>query len=203
MDGRASGISMTAVQVDRAAVFFDRDGVLNESVLVRGRPYPPASAAELTVEDSTVEACAQLRAASLALVVVSNQPDIARRTQSRAAVDAINLALRQRLPLDAVLICPHDDADECACRKPKPGMLLQAAKELRLDLSRSVMVGDRWRDVEAGRRAGCATVFLDRGYDEPRPEGADLVVSELPIAVPWILSRLTLRQGGSNRAATD
>lgn len=194
---------MTTVQVDRAAVFFDRDGVLNESVMVRGRPYPPASAAELTVEDSTVEACAQLRAASLALVVVSNQPDIARRTQSRAAVDAINVALQERLPLDAILICPHDDADDCGCRKPKPGMLLRAARELRLDLSRSVMVGDRWRDVEAGRRAGCATVFLDRGYDEPRPERADLVVGQLQLAVPWILNRLTSRQGGRNGAATD
>jgi D-glycero-D-manno-heptose 1,7-bisphosphate phosphatase len=194
---------MTTVQVDRAAVFFDRDGVLNESVIVHGRPYPPTSAAELTVEDSTVEACAQLRAASLALVVVSNQPDIARRTQSRAAVDAINVALQERLPLDAILICPHDDADECACRKPKPGMLLRAARELRLDLSRSVMVGDRWRDVEAGRRAGCATVFLDRGYEEPRPERADLVVGQLQLAVPWILSRLTSRQGGRNGAATD
>jgi D-glycero-D-manno-heptose 1,7-bisphosphate phosphatase len=194
---------MTTVQADRAAVFFDRDGVLNESVVVRGRPYPPASAAGLTVDDSTVAACAQLRAASLALVVVSNQPDIARRTQSRATVDAINVALQKRLPLDAILICPHDDADDCACRKPKPGMLLQAARELRIDLSRSVMVGDRWRDVEAGRRAGCATVFLDRGYDEPRPEKADLVVSELQFAVPWILSRLTFRQGGRNRAASD
>lgn len=186
---------MTFSQTNRPAVFLDRDGVLNEATIVDGRPYPPANAAALTVQDATVEACIKLRAASLLLVVVTNQPDIARGTQSSSAVDAINAALARRLPLDAIFTCPHDDADDCACRKPKPGMLLQAAADLPIDLDRSVMVGDRWRDVEAGRRAGCATVFVDRGYEELRPEVADLVVADFPTAIPWILGRLKFRRG--------
>jgi D-glycero-D-manno-heptose 1,7-bisphosphate phosphatase len=170
------------------AVFLDRDGVLNRAIVRAGKPYPPDSLAELEVLPGVAEACNALHDAGFKLVLVTNQPDIRRGKQSLAAVESMHDALRQQLPLDAVKLCPHDDADACQCRKPLPGMLIEAAKELSLSLPDSVMVGDRWRDVECGERAGCRTVFIDRGYDEPRPPSPSLTVAELPLAVPWILN---------------
>ena len=168
-------------------MFLDRDGVLNEPVLVASRPHPPGSVAELRLAPGAPEACRRLRDAGLLLVVVTNQPDIARGTQSRETVDAINAEVARRTSVDAVLVCPHDDGDGCGCRKPAPGLLLEAAARWNLDLPRSVLVGDRWRDIDAGRAAGCATVLVDRTYDERRGTGADLVVGGLHEAVPWIL----------------
>jgi D-glycero-D-manno-heptose 1,7-bisphosphate phosphatase len=168
------------------AIFLDRDGVLNEAVVIDGHPHPPRSVDELTLLPGVEDACAQLRAAGFALVCVTNQPDIARGTVSAASVAAINTHIQRRLALDAVVVCPHDDADGCACRKPRPGMIRDAAARLGLDLERSVVVGDRWRDVEAGRRAGCQTVFIDHGYQETIPAVADTVAGSLGAAVPWI-----------------
>jgi D-glycero-D-manno-heptose 1,7-bisphosphate phosphatase len=173
----------------RPAAFLDRDGVLNRPKVVDGRPYPPDSVAELELLDGVEAACSELHDAGLALVVVSNQPDVARGTRTLEEVEAINDELRRLLPLDQIRICPHDD-DACACRKPAPGMLLDAAAELEIDLERSVMVGDRWRDIEAGKSANCATVFLDWGYSERPPEDPDLIVRSLGEAVPWILDQL-------------
>ncbi len=173
----------------RRAVFLDRDGVLNRSHVVDGNPRPPDSVEELELLPGVEEACRRLHDAGLLLIVVTNQPDVARGTQTMAAVEALNRELGARLPLDEVRVCPHDDGDGCDCRKPAPGMLLDAAAEHGIDLAASVMVGDRWRDVEAGRRAGCATVFVDSGYSERSPEAPDLTVRALGEAVPWILER--------------
>jgi D-glycero-D-manno-heptose 1,7-bisphosphate phosphatase len=118
---------------------------------------------------------------------VTNQPDVGRGTQSRDVVDELNLAVQRTLQLDDVRVCPHDDADGCGCRKPAPGLLLAAARDWDLALESSVMVGDRWRDVESGKRAGCKTVFVDHGYSERRPDSPDLTVASLPDAVSWIL----------------
>ena len=178
-----------AAQGGRAAVFLDRDGVLNKGHLVDGVPRPPDSVEDLELLPGVEEACRALHEAGLLLIVASNQPDIARGTQTLAAVEAINRELTARLPLDEVRICPHDDPDHCHCRKPEPGMLTDAAREHGIDLGRSVMVGDRWRDVEAGKRAGCMTVFIDSGYPERPPEEPDLTVRGLGEAVPWILER--------------
>lgn len=180
----------------RAAVFLDRDGVLNRAVVVDGRPRPPASAGELQLEPGAEAACRRLKAAGLRLFVVTNQPDLARGGTTPEEVSAINSAIRQRLPIDAIYLCPHDDADGCGCRKPAPGLLLQAAAEHGIDVAVSVMVGDRWRDVEAGRRAGCATVFVDHGYSERRPEAPDLTVGSLDEAVDWIVARTAADGGG-------
>jgi D-glycero-D-manno-heptose 1,7-bisphosphate phosphatase len=174
--------------VVRRAVFLDRDGVLNAVVVRDGRPYPPGDASEVGLLPGVGDACARLRAAGFELVVVTNQPDVARGTQTLEAVERINDVLLAALPLDEIVVCPHDDADGCDCRKPKPGMLVDAAGRRGLDLATSFMVGDRWRDVEAGRRAGCRTVLLDRGYDEPSAE-PDAAVSDLGEAAEWILSR--------------
>jgi D-glycero-D-manno-heptose 1,7-bisphosphate phosphatase len=171
----------------RPAVLLDRDGVLDEAVLVDGRPRPPAGPGDLRLLPGAAAACRRLRAAGLPLIVVTNQPDVARGTADMATVDAINRELRRRLPLDDVLVCPHDDADRCGCRKPAPGLLRAAARAWALDPRRSVMVGDRWRDVEAGRSAGCATVLIGDGYGERAGCAADLVAGSLAEAVGWIV----------------
>jgi len=135
------------------------------------------------------EACQALRDAGLALVVVTNQPDIARGATTWDDVAALNAAICGPLGVDEVCVCPHDDADGCGCRKPRPGLIVDAARRLGVDLGRSTTVGDRWRDVEAGQGAGTATVFVDRGYAEREPRSPDLVVQELIDAVPFIVDR--------------
>jgi D-glycero-D-manno-heptose 1,7-bisphosphate phosphatase len=171
------------------AVFLDRDGVINGVVLRAGRPHPPASLAELVILPGVPQALTRLKAAGYVLVVVSNQPDVARGVTPLAQVEAMHAVLRAHLPLDAILTCVHDDADRCPCRKPRPGLILQAAQQLHLDCERSHLVGDRWRDIEAGRRAGCRTYFIDRGYDEPAPHLPDFRVGSLLEASRIILDR--------------
>ncbi len=170
------------------AVFLDRDGVLNRAIVRNGKPYPPASAGELEILPGVPEALARLRQAGFVLLVITNQPDVARGTTRRETVEAINEALRRRLPLDAVYTC-YEDGDTPR-RKPNPGLLLEAAAEHGVDPRASFMVGDRWKDVEAGRRAGCRTVFVDYGYREAYLAAAlpDRVVADLGAAADWIVT---------------
>jgi len=185
-----SGAGAAAPGARRPAVFLDRDGVLNEPFVRDGRPFSPRSPDELAVIPGIAGACARLRARGLVLVVVTNQPDVARGLQSAEDVAAINARLRSAVDVDAVYVCPHDNADRCPCRKPEPGMLLAAAGDLALDLPRSFMVGDRWSDIEAGRAAGCRTVYIDRGYQEPRPRAFDHVVEDPVDALDWVLTKV-------------
>lgn len=179
----------------RPGVFLDRDGVLNAAVVREGRPYPPRSAGEMRILPGAIAACAELRAAGLPLIVVTNQPDIGRGTADQDDVARINARLVTLLKVDEVVTCPHDDADGCACRKPLPGMITAAAERWAIDLSASVTVGDRWRDIDAGRAAGTRTVFIDRGYRERRPTDPDLTVRDLEEAVAWIIQATTSSQG--------
>jgi len=149
-------------------------------------PCPPAHPEDLVLTENAVDACARLRGAGFLLVVVTNQPDVARGSQRRETVDAINAEVRRRLVLDDVRVCFHDDSDRCACRKPAPGMLLTAAAEWRIDLRESFMVGDRWRDIEAGRRAGCRTILVDRGYGEEVDLNPDHRTMSFEAAASWI-----------------
>jgi D-glycero-D-manno-heptose 1,7-bisphosphate phosphatase len=172
-------------------VFLDRDGVLNAAMVRADKPYPPDALEDLAVLPGVPDALDRLRRLGFLLLVVTNQPDVARGDQTRAAVDALNAELARRLPLDDVLVCFHDDADGCACRKPLPGLLLRGAERYGVDLSASYLVGDRWRDIEAGRRAGVRTVFIDYHYDERRPEPpADATAADLNAAVDWIVTHL-------------
>jgi D-glycero-D-manno-heptose 1,7-bisphosphate phosphatase len=172
----------------RRAVFLDRDGVLNRAVVRDGRPYPPASLAQLELLPGVPDALARLREAGFVLLVVTNQPDVARGTRTRAAVEELHTALREWLPLDAIYACYHDDADGCDCRKPKPGMLHTAAHVYGLDLASSFLVGDRWRDIEAGKQAGCTTLFIDYQYDEPERSQPHVRVRSLAEAADWIIT---------------
>jgi len=151
------------------AVFLDRDGVLNKAVVRDGRPYPPASVSELEVLRGVPEGLASLKEMGFLLIVVTNQPDVGRGTQTREAVEAIHAALQRTLPIDDFFTCYHDDADHCDCRKPLPGLILQAAAKHAIDLSQSFMIGDRWRDIESGVSAGCETIWIDYGYSEQGP----------------------------------
>ena len=170
-----------------SAVFLDRDGVLNIPRIVDGRPYPPQCLEELEPLPGVEDSCRSLSAVGFKLIVVTNQPDIARGTQRPEVVDAMNDRLQAILGLDEIVVCPHDEGDGCDCRKPRPGMILDAARRWDVDLARSFMVGDRWRDIQAGRAAGTRTVFIDRHYEEPAPTGPDLTVGELQESIKWII----------------
>ncbi len=174
-------------------MFLDRDGVLNRPVIRNGCPFPPASLEQFELYPDAPSACDRLRRKGFALVVVTNQPEVARGTLDVSLVEAIHDQLRRALPLDGVYTCLHDDADHCGCRKPAPGLLVAAAADLGLDLAGSFMVGDRWRDVEAGRRAGCRTVHIDRGYQEQAPEQPDSSAPDLTEAVRWIAEQAAVR----------
>jgi D-glycero-D-manno-heptose 1,7-bisphosphate phosphatase len=175
----------------RRAVFLDRDGVINRAAVRDGKPYPPRHLTELRILPGVREACRSLRELGYLLILVTNQPDIGRGTADAEEVSAMHDHLRRYLRLDDVKVCPHDDAAQCECRKPKPGLLLEAAREWDIDLSASYFVGDRWRDIEAAQRAGCRAMFIDYGYSERRPEAPFLVVRSLRDAAgsvdqsPW------------------
>lgn len=169
-------------------MFLDRDGVLNHAIVREGKPYPPRDADELRVVEEAVPALQRLRDAGYRLIVVTNQPDVARGTTSRETVDAINAKLAAALPVDEIVVCDQD-GDAAPCRKPNPGMLLDAARRHGLDLRRSFLIGDRWRDVAAGQRAGCVALFIDHHYSERQPEGPFVRVPSIGAAADWILRR--------------
>ncbi len=171
----------------KRGVFLDRDGVLNRAEVRDGHPYPPARPQDVVMLPGAHEACRRLADGGWTLFVVTNQPDIARGTTTRDDVDAINAVVTDGLPVTEVLVCPHDDDDGCDCRKPQPGMLLDAASRWDVDLAASFMVGDRWRDIDAGHRAGLRTVFIDHGYDEELRAKPDHVVASLADAADLLL----------------
>jgi D-glycero-D-manno-heptose 1,7-bisphosphate phosphatase len=173
--------------VSRRAVFLDRDGVLNRAIVRDGKPYPPDTLEQLEILPGVPEALRALRAAGFLNIVVTNQPDVATGKQRREVVEAMHAHLIEKFALDAVKVCYHADRDNCACRKPKPGMILEAARELSVNLAESFLVGDRWRDVEAGRTAGCRVFFIEYGYAEKQPEKPYVSVKSLPEAVAFIL----------------
>lgn len=175
------------VRAVKAAVFLDRDGVLNRALIgPNGDPRPPSGVAELEILPLVPEAVRRLRCLGFELVVVTNQPDVARGTLDAAAVTAVNEVLARELDLDHFRICPHDDLDGCDCRKPAPGLLIGASRDLGLDITRSYMVGDRWRDIEAGKRAGCKTILLDSGWTGNVTCQPDHSVRSLWEAAAWI-----------------
>jgi D-sedoheptulose 7-phosphate isomerase len=178
-----------APNLPQRAVFLDRDGVLNEAVVVDGKPFPPERVVDLRIPDGTAAALSKLKQERFLLLVVTNQPDVARGVQRREVVEDMGARLQAELPLDEVLTCFHDDKDNCDCRKPRPGLMIRAAHKYGLNLSESYLVGDRWKDIDAGANAGCRTILIDRGYSERAPASPPHVrVGSLPEAVEWILT---------------
>jgi D-glycero-D-manno-heptose 1,7-bisphosphate phosphatase len=171
------------------AVYLDRDGVLNEAVVQDGKPVAPTRLEDFKVYPETAGALMRLKNAGFLLIVVTNQPDVARGEVKKETVDSINARLRVELPMiDDVFVCWHDDPDNW-CRKPRPGMLLDAAAKYGIDLQISFMVGDRWRDIDAGANAGVRTVLVDRHWPERSPDHApDMRVSGISQAADAILA---------------
>jgi len=178
-------------EVGRRAVFLDRDGVLNRVVVRNGKPHPPSSARDFELYDDVAEGCARLKAANFLLVVITNQPDVGRGTQSREAVEAMNLKMQSALPLlDHIEICYHAGeryGQPCDCRKPRPGLILRAAAELNIDPKKSYVIGDRWRDVDCARAAGCRAILIQRGYKETLRKAPDFTVANFEDAVSAVL----------------
>ena len=171
----------------RRAVFLDRDGVINRAMVRDGKPYPPATLEDFELLPGVDPAIRRLRDAGFLIIVVTNQPDVATGVQRKEVVEAMHQTLAGLC--DDVRVCYHTDADSCNCRKPKPGMLFEAAHDWQIDLSKSMMVGDRWRDVAAGKAAGCYTFYIDYKYRERRADNPDAVVESLEEASRLILQK--------------
>ena len=178
-------------EVARRAVFLDRDGVINRPVVRDGRPYPPSRLEDFELYEDAASGCARLKTAGFFLVIITNQPDVGRGTQRREDVEAMHAKLRSALPwVDRIEICFHAGerhGEPCDCRKPRPGMILRAAAELNIDLRASYVIGDRWRDIDCARTAGCRAVFIDRGYRERLREAPDFTVGSFNDAVSAVL----------------
>lgn len=173
----------------RRAVFLDRDGVLVATEVRDGKPIAALTLEAFAILPEAPAAVAALKAAGFVTVVATNQPEMARGNVDSATMEAMHARLKAAMPIDAVYVCPHDSGEGCGCRKPAPGMLVQAADDLDLDLPASYMVGDRWRDVGAGRAAGCTTVLIERGYTEPERLEPDLTAGDVAEAAALILDR--------------
>ena len=171
----------------RPAVFLDRDGVIVVPQFRDGRSFAPRRLKDFRLYPDAAASLQRLKQAGFLLVVVTNQSGVRNGLISRSEVDAMHETMARELPLDAIKACFHRQADDCECRKPKPGMILEAAVEFSINLERSFIVGDSTSDVEAGRAAGCATVFIDLGYAEPAPEAPDYVVRSISEAADIII----------------
>jgi len=170
------------------AVFLDRDGVINRALIVDGKPYPPDPVDSYEILPGVPEALIRLKQAGFLVIVVTNQPDVARGKTPKQSIEAMHQRLLTELALDDILACYHD-GDGCECRKPKPGALFEAARRHGIELAESFMVGDRWRDIEAGQRAGCACFFIDYAYQEQEPEQPFQRVTSLAQATDAILGQ--------------
>jgi len=175
------------------AVFLDRDGVINANLERDGRPVAPTTLAEFRILPGVIDAARRLKAAGFLLLVVTNQPDVATGRTPKATMEAMHAEIRRLMPIDDFMICLHTDADHCSCRKPKPGLILDAAAKYGIDLPSSTIVGDRWRDVLAGQAAGCCTIFVDYGYVQDQPAQPDKTVNSLAEAADIILNAVTER----------
>jgi transaldolase len=180
-------VVMRATKAKRA-VFLDRDGVLVVPEMRNGRGFAPRSLEAFSIYPRAAESLTRLKAAGYLLVVVTNQPDIGNGLVSVDVVNEMHRLMAQALPIDRIELCPHSQPEACDCRKPKPGMLINAARHCGIDLAGSVMIGDRSSDVEAGRAAGCRTVFMDLDYaSEVERTASDYTVRSLAEAADVIL----------------
>lgn len=170
------------------AVFLDRDGVINRVILKDGVPHAPVSLNDFELLPGVGEAIESLKRAEFRIIVATNQPGVATGVQEQSVVESMNSLISKSFDIDDINVCYHIDEDACKCRKPKPGMLLESAAKLSIDLADSYMVGDRWRDVEAGKAAGCRTILLENGYSDIRSEKPDAVAGTLLDASKVILS---------------
>ena len=168
------------------AVFLDRDGIINYSVVRDGKPYPPSNLQEFCYVDGIKEVLLELQRKGFQLYIVTNQPDVARGTTPRSIAESFHSKVLIDLPIKKIYTCYHDDSDKCDCRKPKPGMLYQAKSDFAVNLEGSFLVGDRWRDIDCGSQAGCTTIFVDYGYEESLKAQPSFVVKGVREVLEYI-----------------
>lgn len=149
------------------AVFLDRDGVINKAIIKDGKVYSPRYFSEFEFVENVTKQIKKLKDAGYLVVVVTNQPDIVRGSMDISELKKMTKSIRECLAIDEILVCMHDDIDNCTCRKPKPGMLFDAAKRHNIDLNRSFLIGDGWKDMEAAINAGCKGILIDNCYNNP------------------------------------
>ncbi len=178
----------------RRAVFLDRDGVLNRLIERDGQGVSPRALAEFALLPGVRPAVAALQRASLLVIVVTNQPDMARGALAPAEIERMHDRLLKAVPIDAIYVCPHDEPDGCACRKPKPGLLRRASLDWNIHLGTSFLVGDTWKDIAAGKAACCATIQVAATLGVPVGVAADFMVPDLPAAAELILGKLERRR---------
>ena len=170
----------------KKAIFLDRDGVINKSFIENGLPFSPTSFVQLDILPGVKESIFRLQKLSFVCLVVTNQPDVSRGKIEKKTVVKMNNYLKKELNLDDFFVCYHDDRDNCKCRKPKSGLLLDACKKWDINLKESYMIGDRWKDIEAGSRIGCKTIFIDHNYKEIKPKNPNFITDSLLNAVHLI-----------------
>jgi D-glycero-D-manno-heptose 1,7-bisphosphate phosphatase len=169
------------------SVFFDRDGIINKALVKNNKPYSPLTVKEFKFTDYIKLGCEALERAGFFLFIVTNQPEISRGNLQQNELNLINLLIYQTLPVKEILVCPHSHEDLCSCRKPSAKMISDAANSYNIDLKNSWLIGDRWKDIDCGFKAGCKTIFVDYNYDEILKEKPNFIVSSVSSAINIIL----------------
>jgi D-glycero-D-manno-heptose 1,7-bisphosphate phosphatase len=172
----------------KKAIFLDRDGVINHTLFKMGKQRAPYTLEEFKFIDGVPEAIAAFKKAGFILIVVTNQPDVARGWVSMDQVNLLNHHVHSHLSVDEIMACFHTEKDNCECRKPKPGMILSAAQKFGIDVTQSFMVGDRMSDVDAGKRAGCRSILVGQAESDVATVLPDYECLNLLEASDWILS---------------
>jgi D-glycero-D-manno-heptose 1,7-bisphosphate phosphatase len=173
------------------AVFLDRDGVLNRGYVRDGKSYAPRTIKDFKLLPHAIKSVENLRELGFLIIVVTNQPDIDNGLVSMEVVNEMHTLLRKKVKVNDIFLCPHSKDKHCSCRKPKAGMLLNAALKHNIDLKKSFMIGDRASDIEAGSAAGCRTIFLNRRYREPKPVSQEKTFLSINSAANYIIKQKT------------
>jgi D-glycero-D-manno-heptose 1,7-bisphosphate phosphatase len=145
----------------KRCVFIERDGILNEVRVGPKNQIAPLTLEEFKVNASAVAPLRRLKSAGFVLIVTTNQPGLSRGYQSRHELDRMHDLVRRTFPVDDILVCPHDENDHCPCRKPRPGLLIEAAFKWHVNLDHSFVISDKWQDAEAARTAGCTSLLVN------------------------------------------
>jgi D-glycero-D-manno-heptose 1,7-bisphosphate phosphatase len=171
------------------AVFLDRDGVLNRGFVKDGKSYAPRSIKEFRLLPYAAVSVKKLREAGYLVIVVTNQPDINNGLITRETVDEMHLKLKNKTLVNDIFLCPHSRKENCNCRKPKSGMLIEASQKYNINLKKSFMIGDRASDIAAGIEAGCRTIFINRRYNETAPLNQEITFFSIKSATNYIIKQ--------------
>ena len=173
----------------KKAIFLDRDGVLSKTLLINGKSFAPRNLKDFKLFFDAAESTKKLKSAGFMVFVVTNQPDVGRKLISKKVLKKMHDKLKKKTKVDAIYTCTHSQNMNCYCRKPKPGMILEAAKKYKINLKNSFMIGDRPSDITAGQKANCRSIFLDKKYFEKNPENQEATFTNLAQATNYILKQ--------------